>query len=171
MARRLSRRRHRRIVGVVGLGAVLVAATLLAPVAVAAGAPAPRAAAAEVAVLVFHGPVDQQQDPVARATEVITQLGQDNGIAVEATSDPAAFSAENLAQYRGVVFLSANGVTLDQGQESALQAYVKAGNGFLGVSDAAGAQSESEWFTGLIGARPAGEQPAGEHEAVVDVLD
>ncbi|WP_328606902.1 ThuA domain-containing protein [Amycolatopsis sp. NBC_00345] len=110
-------------------------------------------------VLVFHGAAADQKDPVLRATDAITSLGQANGITVTASADPAVFSPAGLAKYRGVVFLSAQGVTLDRDQETALQNYMKAGGGFLGLSDAARAQDGSQWFSGLIGARPVGARP------------
>ena len=65
------------------------------------------------------------------------------------------FNTADLAKYRGVVFLSADGVTLNAEQEAAFQSYVNNGGGFVGVHDAARAQSDSSWFTGLIGTRPA----------------
>ena len=107
-------------------------------------------------VLVFHGPAAEQDDPVAQATAAIEELGAANGFEVDASSDPAVFTAENLANYRSVVFLAAEGATLSEEQEAALQAYIRAGNGFVGVRDAAKAQEDSSWFTDLIGARPAG---------------
>ncbi|MCM0677475.1 ThuA domain-containing protein [Micromonospora phytophila] len=119
-------------------------------------------AAAAVKVLVFHGPVDKQDDPVTRAVTAIRGLGADHGFSVDDSSDPGVFTFGNLARYRGVVFLSANGVTLDDAQEAAFQAYVKGGGGFVGVHDAARAQPSSAWFTGLIGTRPAASLPNAE---------
>src|SRR5690606_7474150 len=69
----------------------------------------------------------------------------------------------NLMRYRGVVFLSASGVTLSDAQEAAFQAYIKAGGGFVGVHDAARAQPTSSWFTELIGTRPGVSLPNPEH--------
>ncbi|MER7168847.1 ThuA domain-containing protein [Micromonospora sp. NPDC000207] len=115
-----------------------------------------------VNVLVFHGPAADQADPVNRATNIIKRLGSENGFYVHSSDDPSVFNADNLARYRSVVFLSANGVTLDDNQEAAFQAYVKGGGGFVGVHDAAYAQPGSEWFTGLIGTRPAPSLPAAE---------
>jgi glucose/arabinose dehydrogenase/type 1 glutamine amidotransferase len=66
-----------------------------------------------------------------------------------------------------VVFLSANGVTLDADQEAAFRAYIKDGGGFVGVHDAARAQADSSWFTELIGTRPAGSLP--NPEKVVEI--
>jgi glucose/arabinose dehydrogenase/PKD repeat protein/type 1 glutamine amidotransferase len=143
---------------VVALGMPLIAT---APATAAAPAAAV-AAAAPVNVLVFHGAAAAQKDPVTRASDAIAALASQNGITVTTSSDPAVFTAANLDKYRGVVYLSATGVTLNRDQETALQNYMKAGNGFLGISDAARAQEESDWFTGLIGARPVGSRPTPE---------
>ncbi|MEO6087908.1 MAG: ThuA domain-containing protein, partial [Umezawaea sp.] len=122
-------------------------------------APAPAANATAVSVLVFHGAAAEQQDPVGSAADAIREIGAANGITVHQSSDPAEFTTANLAKYRGVVFLSAKGTTLSPDQEAALQSHVKAGGGFLGVADAAKAQDQSSWFTGLIGTRPVGSDP------------
>ncbi|PRX46582.1 F5/8 type C domain-containing protein [Prauserella shujinwangii] len=112
-----------------------------------------------VRVLVFHGDPAAQDDPVAKATATIEELGAQHGFTVDASTDPAVFTAKNLGKYRGVVFLSAQGKELTSGQENALKEYVRDGGGFLGIRDAARAQERSEWFTGLIGTRPVGNLP------------
>ena len=145
--------RRRRAATTLAVGAVVSLGLPLANVMPAQAAPAPlaqqtQAAATGVSVLVFHGPTADQKDPVLRASDAIARLGQDNGIAVTSSSDPGVFNAVNLAKYRGVVLLSAQGVEFTREQETALQNYIKAGNGFLGVSDTARAQEGSEWFTG-----------------------
>jgi hypothetical protein len=113
------------------------------------------AAGTQVNVLVFHGPAAKQDDPVKKATAAIENLGEKNGFKVVESEDARVFNPADLAKYRGVVFLSADGVTLDADQEAAFQSYINNGGGFVGVHDAARAQSDSSWFTGLIGTRPA----------------
>jgi len=138
---------------VVASGAVLV---------LGLGVPAPAApqraiepaSSTPVNVLVFHGPPAEQSDPVTMATAAIKRLGEEHGFTVEVSEDPGVFTVDNLARFRGVVFLSARGVTLSEDQEAAFRAYIKAGGGFLGIHDAARAQPDSAWFTGLIGTRP-----------------
>jgi type 1 glutamine amidotransferase len=145
------------------LRALAVAALIVSgSPAVVRAAPAVPKNAVALEVLVFHGPLAEQQDPVARAAQAIKELGQADGIAVTTTSDPATFTPATLARYRAVVFLSATGAVLSRQQEAALQSYVKAGNGFVGIGDAASAQLDSAWFTGLIGTRPAGSIPVPE---------
>ncbi|WP_407939611.1 ThuA domain-containing protein [Motilibacter aurantiacus] len=143
-----------------GMGSLLALSVAGPPSAEAATAQATVKAAAVAAVvpnvLVFHGAAAQQDDPVAQAVSTLQGLAAANGFAVEASSDPAVFTAAGLAKYRSVVMLSAEGVTLSEAQEAALQAYIRAGNGFVGIRDAAKVQKDSSWFTGLIGARPAG---------------
>ncbi|OXM73007.1 MULTISPECIES: ThuA domain-containing protein [Amycolatopsis] len=167
-----SRRRFRRVLAQL-CGLVLLTAVPVLP-ALAAPAPPPQqppAAAPEpVRVLVFHGPSDRQADPVNTAAAAIQELGRTGGFQADVAADPAAFTPANLARYRGVVFLSANSVTLSAAQEDALKAFVAAGNGFVGVHDAARAQSTSDWFTGLIGTRPT-TSPDTVQQAVVDVTD
>ncbi|MFJ8198262.1 ThuA domain-containing protein [Streptomyces sp. NPDC096152] len=126
---------------------------------------------APVRVLVFHGPAAQQVDPVATAASAVKELGQKNGFSVDEADDPGVFTADHLARYRGVVFLSAKGVTLTSEEESAFQAYVKGGGGFVGVHDAARADADSNWFTGLIGTRPASSLSASEKVAGVTASD
>ncbi|HWM04845.1 MAG TPA: ThuA domain-containing protein [Actinophytocola sp.] len=163
MGRRVStglhRRRSWRTAGVLAISAAMSFGSLFAPVATADAQAAPAVRAAAVPVLVFHGPAADQADPVVRAADAIAGLGQQNGMAVQIATDPAAFTPENLARYRAVVFLSAEGVALSSAQETALQNFIKAGNGYLGIADAAKFQPDSEWITGLIGTRPVGSLP------------
>ncbi|MGH3356361.1 MAG: ThuA domain-containing protein [Nocardioidaceae bacterium] len=130
--------------------------------------PAPQKAhRTPVTVLVFHGPAAEQNDPVEQAAAAIEALGATNGFAVEVADDPSVFAAENLDRYRGVVFLAAKDVTLDDAQEQALKTYIQGGGGFVGVHDAARALPDSTWFTELVGARPAAIGP--DPEEVVEV--
>lgn len=127
-------------------------------------------AAATPTVLVFHGPQARQDDPVAKATETVEALGSENGFTVEESVDPGVFASADLSRFRAVVFLASEGAELNDAQLSGLQAYVQDGGGFLGIRDAAHAQAESDWFTSLLGARPAAS-PFKAQQAVVDVLD
>jgi glucose/arabinose dehydrogenase len=141
------------------------------------GAAPPREATAAVAaptaakpgVLVFSGAATAQQDPVTKAATTIKELATARGLDTTTSTDPAVFTATGLAAYRAVVFLSADGVTLTATQEAALKAHVNAGGGFLGIGDAARAQLDSTWFTGLIGTRPAGAIPVSHPVATVTV--
>lgn len=128
----------------------------------------------KVDVLVFHG--KDAADPVTAAgVKAITELGQqapaDQKFDVKATNDPAVFNDAELGTYNAVVFLSAAGDLLSDAQEASFTKYVKSGGGFLGIHDSAKAEPASEWFTSLIGSRPAATSPADVQTATVEVGD
>ncbi len=129
---------------------------------------------ADVQVLVFHAadaPEGRTQAGITAIEEIGAAGPVEEQFDVVATSDPMVFQPTELAAYNAVVFLSADGAVLNGNQETALQEYVQAGGGFLGVHDAALAQPESSWFTGLIGSRPEAGGPTEAQEAVVEVGD
>ena len=103
--------------------ALLFAAALCLLSASSAFAQSPR-------VLVFHGPTDAINTAGVSAIEA---LGTANNFAVDNTADATQFNATNLARYRAVVFLDNKGDLLSATQESALQAYIQGGGGFVGI--------------------------------------
>src|SRR4029079_16895721 len=70
------------------------------------------------------------------------------------TADVTQFNATNLARYRAVVFLDNKGDLLSAAQETALQNFIQAGGGFVGIGGAAEAEPTSTFVTGLIGGAP-----------------
>lgn len=129
-------------------------------------------------VLIFHGSAASgDESPVVNAgIEAIERIGLSGPAAerfgVVATDDAAVFTDETrLSGFNAVVFLTGGGDVLDPEQEAGLEAYMEAGGGFVGVHDAARAEPYSDWFTGLIGARPAASSPTTVQRATVEVGD
>ncbi|NSC24749.1 ThuA domain-containing protein [Streptomyces albus subsp. chlorinus] len=130
----------------------------------------------DVRVLVFHGATGQESPTVDAAIEAIERIGREGParehFTIQATDDPAVFTkAKRLGRFNAVVFLTGDGDVLDPEQEAGLESFMEAGGGFLGVHDAARAEPYSEWFTGLIGARPAAHSPEKAQRAVVEAGD
>ncbi len=111
-------------------------------------------------VLVFHGPPDATTNAGVAAIEA-------GGFDADATADPAQITTSNLANYPAVVFLNTAGDHLDDTQEAALEDYVTGGGGFVGIGSTAQGEPESEFFTGLIGARPSGASSTATAEQAV----
>ncbi|MEU6819937.1 ThuA domain-containing protein [Streptomyces atriruber] len=133
---------------------------------------------ANVKVLVFHGSAaGGDESPVVNAgIEAIEKIGQTGPEAqrfkIVATDDASVFTDERrLGKFNAVAFLTGGGDVLDPEQEAGLEAYMEAGGGFLGIHDAARAEPYSNWFTGLIGARPADASPTNVQRATVEVGD
>ena len=102
-------------------------------------------AQAPVKVLVFHGPPDATTTAGVAALE---ELGADNDFDVDATADATQIAEDNLAGYRAVVFLNTAGNLLNAEQEGALQGFVEAGGGFVGIGSAAQGEPGTRSSTG-----------------------
>ena len=103
-------------------------------------------------VLVFHRTRGFRHDSIPAGIAAITELGQEYGFAVTSTADASVFTDSDLAGYAVIVFLSTTGDVLDGEQERALERFIEAGNGFVGIHSAAGTEYEWPWYGSLIGA-------------------
>ncbi|MFC5957664.1 ThuA domain-containing protein [Streptomyces pratens] len=133
---------------------------------------------ANVRVLLFHGSAGAgDESPLVNAgIEAIEKIGlsgpENQRFQVTATDNASVFTNDTrLSRFNAVVFLTGGGDVLDPAQEAGLEAYMEAGGGFVGIHDAARAEPYSDWFTGLIGARPAASGPADAQRATVEVGD
>ncbi|MFJ6714200.1 ThuA domain-containing protein [Streptomyces sp. NPDC091265] len=131
---------------------------------------------ANVKVLVFHASATEESPTVDAGIAAIEKIGLSGPEAgrfkTVATDDAAVFTnGKQLGKYNAVVFLTGGGDVLDPEQEAGLESYMKAGGGFLGIHDAARTEPYSDWFTGLVGARPAADSPTSVQRATVEVGD
>ncbi|MEU7146866.1 ThuA domain-containing protein [Streptomyces sp. NPDC045456] len=128
-----------------------------------------------VRVLVFHASAGAEPPTVDAGIEAVERIGRQGPpaehFAVDATDDASVFTDPRLGTYNAVVFLTGGGDLLDPEQEAGLESYLEAGGGFVGIHDAARAEPYSDWFTGLIGARPTATVPTAAQRAVVEVGD
>ena len=91
----------------------------------------------------------------------VQRLGREHGFNVD-VYDPALpavslpstpfTTAENLAQYRAVVFLNTGGSIMNESERAALQGYIRAGGGYAGVHAAGDTLKDWEWYGKLVGA-------------------
>jgi type 1 glutamine amidotransferase len=103
-------------------------------------------------ILLFTKTSAFRHDSIPAAVAAIRELGQANGLTVDATQDSAAFTDTNLARYDAVVFLLTTGDVLDESQQQAFEQYIRRGHGFAGVHSAADTEYGWTWYGGLIGA-------------------
>src|SRR5688500_16923285 len=106
--------------------------------------------------------------PAAAVDGVCTAAAADRmAVSLATTSDP--FTAPILGGYDAVVFLSNSGDVLTDAEQQALEGFIAAGNGFVGIHRAAGAETGWSWYGDLAGARV---QSAGTQQAMrVEVMD
>jgi len=110
------------------------------------------AAAQQPRVLVFSKTTGFRHNSIPNGIAAIQKLGQENGFAVDATEDAAAFTWKNLARYSAVVFLSTTGDVLNPAQQDVFERYIQAGGGYVGVHSATDTEYDWPWYGRLAGA-------------------
>ena len=102
--------------------------------------------------LTLEGKKGFVHDNIASSVAAIQELGRDNGFGVDASEDPNAFTDDNLKQYDALVFANSNNEILEtEAQKAALQHYIHAGGGFVGIHSACGSMRQWPWFWAMLG--------------------
>lgn len=115
-------------------------------------------------VLVFSKTKGYRHESIGTGKVALINLGKKNNFDVDTTENAGAFTADNLKQYKAIVFLNTTMDVLDAAQESAFQNYIKAGNGYVGIHAAADTEYDWPWYGQLAGAYFK-SHPKGLHEA------
>ncbi|MDB6068165.1 MAG: C-terminal target protein [Pedosphaera sp.] len=104
-------------------------------------------------VLIFSATAGYRHDSITNGIATIKALGTNNNFGVDATEDATLFNDANLAQYKAIIFLNTTGDVLTNAQQQgALQHFVEAGGGWVGVHAAADTLHNWPWYGGLVGA-------------------
>lgn len=102
-------------------------------------------------VLVFKKTQGYHHGSIPLAAQAIIKLGQENGFAVDTTTDAAKITESNLKKYASVIFASTTGYFLNNYQQADLERYIQAGGGFVGIHAAADAEYDWHWYGRMIG--------------------
>jgi len=102
-------------------------------------------------VLVFSKTTGFRHASIPNGIAAITKLGQENGFDVDTTENAAMFTEDTLKNYSAVIFLSTTGNVLDYRQRAALERFVQAGGGYVGVHAAADTEYDWGWYGRLVG--------------------
>ena len=118
-------------------------------------------------VLVFAKTAGFRHDSIPTAVAALQRLGAQEGMAVDHTEDAGAFTEVNLKRYRAVVFASTTGDVLDAKQQAAMESFIRAGGGYMGVHSAADTEYDWAWYGKLVGAWFKGHPPGLQTTRVV----
>ncbi len=105
----------------------------------------------EKRVLVFSKTEGYRHKSIEPGVAAIRQLGKENGFTVIHTEDAEQFNDENLKTMSAIVFLSTTQDVLDPAQEAAMQRFIQAGGGFVGIHAAADTEYDWPWYGDLVG--------------------
>jgi len=93
-------------------------------------------------------------DNIPASVAAIQKLGAENDFAVDVSDDPASFTDDNLKRYGVLIFDNTNNEIFDnEQQKEALQRYIRAGGGFVGLHSASGSMRHWPWFWSVLGGR------------------
>ncbi|HEY7092301.1 MAG TPA: ThuA domain-containing protein [Ktedonobacterales bacterium] len=104
------------------------------------------------AILVFSKTAEFRHDSIPAAQVALRQLAAEHGWRADFTEDATLLTYERLTRYDAVIFLLTTGDVLDTAQEAALERYIRAGGGFVGVHSASDTEYGWAWYGGLVGA-------------------
>lgn len=93
-------------------------------------------------------------DNIAASVEAIRKMGRESGFTVEHSEDPAVFNVQKLAAYSAIVFSNSNNEAFsDDSQRKALESYVRAGGGVVGIHSATGSERKWPGFWSIMGGK------------------
>ena len=151
---------------------------LIAALAIALGAMCMTAAAAgKTRILVYSGHTGYVHESIPAAVEALKAIGAKSGYEVDASDDPEVFTAAKLAAYKAIVLVSNS--TDPKKPESewftgsrleALQGFLKAGKGVVGLHAAADSHYNTGWYGRMIGGYFE-RHPKGTPKATITVVD
>lgn len=103
-------------------------------------------------ILVFTKTAGFHHQSIPAGVSAIQRLGAENGFDVDTTSDASLFADESLKNYSAVVFLNTTGPLFNTHERIALERYIQAGGGYVGIHAATDAEYDWGWYTRLAGA-------------------
>jgi cytochrome c len=110
------------------------------------------AAAGQPNVLVFSRTRGFRHDSIPAGISALTSLAQQHGFGLTATEDGKELTDQKLGGFAAVVFLSTTGDILIAEQEAAVERYMAAGGGFVGIHAAADCEYKWPYYQRLVGA-------------------
>lgn len=152
---------------------------MIATLTIALGAMCMTAAAAanKARILVYAGHTGYVHESIPAAVDALKAIGAKSGYDVDTSSDPEVFTAEKLAPYKAIVLVSNS--TDPKKPESewftgsrleALQGFLKAGKGVVGLHAASDSHYHTAWYGKMIGGYFQGH-PKGTPKGTLTVVD
>jgi type 1 glutamine amidotransferase len=102
-------------------------------------------------VLVFSKTRGYRHECIEPGFQAMQAYFASSKIELTGTEDSTWFTPDRLSGYDAVMFFQTTGDVLNVEQEKALETFIRAGKGFIGVHAAADTEYEWPWYAGLVG--------------------
>jgi cytochrome c len=129
----------------------------------------------QIDLLVFHETAGFRHSSIPAGVAMFNALAAaqaDDRYALrvtEAATSTGHFTAESLAQYEAVVWLSTTLDVLDAAEQAAFEDYIRGGGGYVGIHAAADTEYHWPWYYDLVGAQFVSHPAVA--QATIDVED
>ncbi|MFO7671976.1 MAG: ThuA domain-containing protein [Bacteroidales bacterium] len=120
-------------------------------------------------VLVYTSPDFYHNPVIPTAITEFKKMAEMHFFDMDWTQQPSNFNDENLEKYNVVVFLQANGGSLNEEQMLSLKNFVQLGGGFVGIHATSVTRDQNVWFQKLVGRTFTGHPE--KQTAVLNVVD
>lgn len=111
----------------------------------------PAAAQKQFKVLLFTKTNGFHHESIHEGVDAIRALAAQHAFEVDWQEDPARFNDKYLEQFRVIIFLNTTGDILNAEQQQAVEKFIRAGKGFVGIHSASDTEYDWEWYTKLVG--------------------
>ncbi len=102
-------------------------------------------------LLVFTKTKGFHHNSIDAGKGALMKLANENGVAIDTTTDASYFNEDSLKNYSAVIFLNTTGDVLNHIQQADFERYIQAGGGFVGVHAASDTEYEWPWYGKLVG--------------------
>ena len=102
-------------------------------------------------VLLFTKTAGWHHKSINAAVTAFEKMAENHYFTLDWQEDSSLFNDKNLANYDVIVFLMTSGDVLNEAQQQAMQKFIQAGKGFVGVHSAADTEYDWPWYGKLVG--------------------
>ena len=102
-------------------------------------------------VLLFTKTDGFHHESIQEGVSAVRQLAARNTFAVDWHENASIFSDKGLEKYQVIVFLNTTANILNDEQQGAMERFIKAGKGFVGVHSATDTEYDWPWYNKMVG--------------------
>ncbi len=101
--------------------------------------------------LLFTRTAGFHHESINEGVDAIKTMAERNFFDVHWHEDPSNFNDKNLEQFDVVIFLNTTGDILNEEQQAAMEKFIRAGKGYVGIHSASDTEYDWAWYTKLVG--------------------
>lgn len=126
-------------------------------------------------ILVFSKTSGFRHDSITAGHRALEKLAQENQFDIVFSEDADIFNDAELRKFHALVFLNTTEDILDENQQMAMERYIQAGGGFVGIHSAADTELDGDWHWyhklvgGIYKSHPA--EPSNVQAGRLNVID